>query len=232
MPISFFKSIGLLHGVMMAICVNAQNTLSVQQMIRQRDSLENEIKLVQLRSSLKELNSVSESFVAGKSADIEGIMVILDRLCAERLSYRLSNFGKQTEQDPRPSDAISDRLKGFGKPSGASGGADSGKGSPNGSVAGTGGSGGGNYQLATRSVIERPKPRYNCDGEGIVVVKVYVDRNGVVKRADGQDQKSSTTTNDCLVRRAEEAALKTKWNPDPNSPELQVLTISYNFQRT
>lgn len=232
MPISFFKSTGLLHGVMMAICVNAQNTRSVQQMIRQRDSLENEIKLEQLRSSLKELNSVSESFVAGKSADIEGIMVILDRLCAERLSYRLSNIGKQTEQDPRPSDALSDRLKGFAKPGGASGGADSGKGSPNGSVAGTVGSGGGNYQLGTRSALERPKPRYNCDGEGIVVVKVYVDRNGVVKRADGQDQKGSTTTNECLIRRAEEAALKTKWNPDPNSLELQVGTIRYNFQRT
>jgi hypothetical protein len=150
---------------------------------------------------------------------------------------------KPAEQAPKPSNELSNRLKGFGKPGGTAGGTGSGQGSttgggdqgsPNGSGTGngTGGSGGGNYQLGTRSALERPKPRYDCDGEGIVVVKVYVDRNGVVKRADGQGQKGSTTSEECLIRRAEEAALKTRWQGDPSALELQVGTIRYNFQRT
>ena len=97
---------------------------------------------------------------------------------------------------------------------------------------GTGGSGNsGNYQLGTRSALERPKPRYDCEGEGIVVVKVYVDRNGTVTRADGQGQKGSTTSEECLIRRAQEAALKTRWQGDPSALELQVGSIRYSFQR-
>jgi hypothetical protein len=219
----------LVSLVFTSFALIAQNPSTVDRMIRQRDSLENEIKLEQLRSSLKELNSVSESFVAGKSNDIEKIIAVIDRLCADRYKYKSTN----SANTPGPSNELSNRLNGFGKPGGTS----SGQGSTNGvgdqgSPNGTGGSGGGNYQLGTRSAIERPIPRYNCDGEGIVVVKIYVDRNGVVKRADGQGEKGSTTANECLIRRAEEAALKTKWNPDPNSPELQVGTIRYNFQRT
>jgi len=150
---------------------------------------------------------------------------------------------KPAEQAPKPSNELSDHLKRFGKPGGITGGTGSGQGSttgggdqgsPNGSGTGngSGGSGGGNYQLGTRSALERPKPRYDCDGEGVVVVKVYVDRNGVVKRADGQGQKGSTTSEECLIRRAEEAALKTRWQGDPSALELQVGTIRYNFQRT
>jgi hypothetical protein len=65
----------------------------------------------------------------------------------------------------------------------------------------------------------------------MVVVKVYVDRNGVVKRADGQNQIGSTTLSECLIRIAEEAALKTLWQADPQALELQIGTIRYNFQR-
>jgi hypothetical protein len=35
-----------------------------------------------------------------------------------------------------------------------------------------------------------------------------------------------------LIRRAEEAALKTRWQGDASALELQVGTIRYNFQRT
>jgi hypothetical protein len=195
----------LVSLVFTSFALIAQNTSTVDRMIRQRDSLENEIKLEQLRSSLKELNSISESFVVGKSNDIEKIMVALDRLCTERLRYRVSNLSKSGDQGPLNS---------------------------SGTVNDSGGSGGGNYQLGTRTVIDRPKPRYDCDGEGIVVVKIYVDRNGVVKSADGQGEKGSITANECLIRRAEEAALKTRWQRDPSAVELQVGTIRYNFIRT
>ncbi len=193
----------------MVICVNAQNPRSVERMIQQRDSLEYEIKLEKLRLSLKELNSVSVSFVDGKATDIEEIIKILDRLCAERLHYKISNYGQSGNQGSTTDGGDQSSYSGAGN-----------------------GTAGGNYQLGTRSALERPKPRYDCDGEGIVVVKVYVDRNGVVKRADGQGQKGSTANaSDCLIRRSEEAALKTKWQADPNALELQVGTIRYNFQR-
>jgi outer membrane biosynthesis protein TonB len=146
-------------------------------------------------------------------------------------------------EKPKPSNELSNRLSNFGKSGGSptetgggqgsmTGGGD--QGSPNGSGTGngSGGSGGGNYKLGTRSALERPKPRYDCDGEGVVFVKVYVDRDGVVKRADGQGQMGSTTSEECLIRRAEEAALKTRWQGDPKALELQVGTIRYNFNKT
>lgn len=93
-------------------------------------------------------------------------------------------------------------------------------------------SGSGSYQLGHRSALVRPKPRYDCSGEGIVVVKVFVDRTGVVKRAVGQGQPGSTTNDECLIRRAQEAALMTRWQGYPSGLELHVGTIRYSFIRT
>ena len=151
---------------------------------------------------------------------------------------------KPVAEAPKPSNELSNRLNSkFGRTGGTAGATGSGQGStsgggdqgsPNGSGdgSGTGGSGTkGNYQLGTRAALERPKPRYDCEGEGIVVVKVYVDRNGTVTRADGQGQKGSTTSEECLIRRAQEAALKTRWQGDPSALELQVGSIRYSFQR-
>jgi outer membrane biosynthesis protein TonB len=149
---------------------------------------------------------------------------------------------KPVAEAPKASKELSNRLNSkFGRTGGTAGATGSGQGStsgggdqgaPNGSGNGTGGSGNsGNYQLGTRSALERPKPRYDCEGEGIVVVKVYVDRSGTVTRADGQGQKGSTTSEECLIRRAQEAALKTRWQGDPSALELQVGSIRYSFQR-
>jgi outer membrane biosynthesis protein TonB len=151
---------------------------------------------------------------------------------------------KPVAEAPKASKELSNRLNSkFGKTGGTAGATGSGQGStsgggdqcaPNGSGNGngTGGSGNsGNYQLGNRSALERPKPRYDCEGEGVVVVKVYVDRSGTVTRADGQGQKGSTTSEECLIRRAQEAALKTRWQGDPSALELQVGSIRYSFQR-
>jgi len=151
---------------------------------------------------------------------------------------------KPVAEAPKASKELSNRLNSkFGKTGGTAGATGSGQGStsgggdqgaPNGSGDGngTGGSGNsGNYQLGNRSALERPKPRYDCEGEGIVVVRVYVDRSGTVTRADGQGQKGSTTSEECLIRRAQEAALKTRWQGDPSALELQVGIIRYSFQR-
>lgn len=94
---------------------------------------------------------------------------------------------------------------------------------------GNGGTGsGGDYQLGNRKPLIRPKPAYNCDEEGLVVVGIEVDKNGkVIKATPGI--KGSTNTADCLLSQAKIAALSTKWNPDPKAPSKQVGTIKYRF---
>jgi len=94
---------------------------------------------------------------------------------------------------------------------------------------GNGGTGsGGDYQLGNRKPLSRPKPAYNCDEEGLVVVGIEVDKNGkVIKATPGI--KGSTNTADCLLSQAKIAALSTKWNPDPKAPSKQVGTIKYRF---
>lgn len=84
------------------------------------------------------------------------------------------------------------------------------------------------YQLGNRATTERPKPRYDCNGEGVVVVKVYVNRYGKTVRVEGGQ--AGSTAPQCLIDRAEVAAMKTKWEGDPGAPELQVGQITYRFK--
>jgi outer membrane biosynthesis protein TonB len=195
--------------------------------------------------------SQAQSAAAAESAESD--VVTQDLVDAPSVSSEKAKEDKKSEvkpeakpvaEAPKASKELSNRLNSkFGRTGGTAGATGSGQGStsgggdqgaPNGSGngSGTGGSGNsGNYQLGNRSALERPKPRYDCEGEGIVVVRVYVDRSGTVTRADGQGQKGSTTSEECLIRRAQEAALKTRWQGDPSALELQVGIIRYSFQR-
>ncbi len=73
-----------------------------------------------------------------------------------------------------------------------------------------------------------PEPEYKSKSEGKVVVDIIVDRQGnVVSASPG---KAGTTTNDPVLREAAKAAaLKTKFNSDPNAQERQPGTITYTF---
>ena len=95
----------------------------------------------------------------------------------------------------------------------------------------TGKSGDPNYNLAGREALLKPKEQPNCEEEGIVVVSIEVDKKGKVIRAVAGD-KGSTNTHPCLLKPAREAALKTTWNADPNSPSKQKGTIIYKFSLT
>lgn len=94
---------------------------------------------------------------------------------------------------------------------------------------GGGGGGTGNYRLGNRNALAKVKPDYKCDEYGIVVMLVKVNRNGITVDAKLQI-KGTTNTAACLVNRAKEAALKTKWEGDPSAPEIQVGTITYHFE--
>ncbi|TMM29171.1 energy transducer TonB [Polaribacter aestuariivivens] len=92
----------------------------------------------------------------------------------------------------------------------------------------TGSGSGGNYNLAGRKALSKPKEQPDCQEEGIVVVRITVDKNGkVISAIPGV--KGSTNTAACLLKPAKEAALKTKWNSDSKAPSKQVGTIIYKF---
>ncbi len=94
---------------------------------------------------------------------------------------------------------------------------------------GSGGGGDGNYFLGNRSVKAKPKPVFKCNEQGRVVVKIYVNKQGKVVKAEG-GIKGTTNPAPCLKKAAEQAALKTTWSPDPNAPKLQIGKIIYNFK--
>lgn len=94
---------------------------------------------------------------------------------------------------------------------------------------GNGGRGsGGNYNLAGRKALSKPIQKPNCQEEGVVVVRIEVDKNGkVIKAIPGV--KGTTNSSPCLLEPAKQAALKTKWNADDKAPSKQKGTIIYKF---
>lgn len=92
----------------------------------------------------------------------------------------------------------------------------------------TGNGSGGDYNLAGRKALSKPKEQPDCQEEGIVVVKITVDNSGKVIRAVA-GEKGTTNSNPCLTKPAEAAALKTTWNADKGAPRIQTGTIIYKF---
>ncbi len=92
------------------------------------------------------------------------------------------------------------------------------------------GKGGTGWSLKGRTAKALPEPTYNSNQQGNVVVKIWVDRNGNVTRAEAQP--GSTVTDATQKRQAEQAAMKAKFSPDPNATELQTGTITYYFRKT
>lgn len=73
------------------------------------------------------------------------------------------------------------------------------------------------------------KPNYGVQNEGVVVVEIWVDRQGaVIKAFPGVD--GTTVTDKDMWTAARQAALKTKFNVSPESPEQMKGTITYIFK--
>ncbi|MFK8060253.1 MAG: energy transducer TonB [Polaribacter sp.] len=92
----------------------------------------------------------------------------------------------------------------------------------------TGSGSGGNYNLAGRKALSKPKEQPDCQEEGIVVVRIQVDKTGKVIYALA-GVKGTTNSAACLLKPAKAAALKTKWNVDDKAPSKQTGTIIYKF---
>lgn len=83
------------------------------------------------------------------------------------------------------------------------------------------------YSLVERNAYYLPPPIYTCIEGGKVVINIKVDNDGYVMEADFND-KSSGTSNGCLVDNAIAYALKARFSPD--SKVSQIGTITYLFQ--
>ncbi len=107
------------------------------------------------------------------------------------------------------------------------------QGSPNGlkdveRYEGNGGSGDGPaYDLGGRGAKSISTPSKNFSEEGIVVVDIWVDKEGRVQRTE--IGKGTTITNTTMRASALEAAKNSIFNNDDNAADLQRGTITYKF---
>jgi colicin import membrane protein len=84
------------------------------------------------------------------------------------------------------------------------------------------------YDLQGRGFQKLPKPKYEYQGEGRVVVEVRVDRSGkVIQAVPGI--KGSTTLDEYLLKVAKDAAMEANFDTKADAPEFQKGTITYNF---
>ncbi|MDZ7741361.1 MAG: energy transducer TonB [Bacteroidota bacterium] len=108
------------------------------------------------------------------------------------------------------------------------------QGEPNGDVdsqnyEGKGGQGSGvEFGLEGRGAKHLPKPEYNSDDQGTVIVTIWVDRMGKVTKAVA-GAKGTTVSDQVLWRRAKEAALRARFTAKPDAAEIQKGFIKYNF---
>jgi TonB family protein len=90
------------------------------------------------------------------------------------------------------------------------------------------GGGGINFTLAGRNQVSLPKPEYNADVAGTVVVEIRVNRDGKVTNAV-PGVKGSNTLNESLLEAAKKAALKARFNAKSDAAYTQAGTITYHF---
>ena len=86
------------------------------------------------------------------------------------------------------------------------------------------------FDLEGRGSVHLPKPAYESMEQGKVVVTIWVNKQGKVTRAL-EGAKGTTISDLRLQSLARDAALKAVFTPDPNAPDVQKGTITYNFVR-
>ena len=91
-----------------------------------------------------------------------------------------------------------------------------------------GGGSGVSFSLKGRSSNKLEKPIYTSKDQGTVVVKIWVDRQGNVVKAQA-GERGTTVTDSRLYEKAEQAALKSSFSSDPNASDMQIGTITYKF---
>ena len=145
---------------------------------------------------------------------------------------------KPVEQPPQPK--VNDRALFKGGNTSQAGGSEGitvqpgDQGKPNGLAGikqyeGNGGKGNGpGYSLGGRGAKSLHRPSDDFSEEGIVVVDIWVNREGKVVRAE-VSPKGTTLINSEMRQKAIQSALRSAFASDPDAPEEQKGTITYNF---
>lgn len=152
---------------------------------------------------------------------------------------------EEAEEDPQPEKSTSDALKNVlageeqqGKTSEGEGDDDQGgdKGDPSGDPdadsyygQGEGLDGDGNYRLGGRKALNKEKIQQDCNESGTVVVRIRVNRQGEVVKAE-PGVKGTTNASSCLLEPAKKAAESTIFNTDADAPSTQTGVIIYEFK--
>ncbi len=82
------------------------------------------------------------------------------------------------------------------------------------------------YSLSGRKHYYMPTPIYLCETGGKIVINITVNSKGNV--TDAYVNRSSTSSNQCLIDHALEYAKEAKFNEDPTKPS-QLGSITFNF---
>mgnify|MGYP001583196759 FL=1 len=90
------------------------------------------------------------------------------------------------------------------------------------------GQGGIGYGLGGRGRPSKIIYKQDCNEYGLVVVKIEVNRQGKVTKAEPGIQ-GTTNTHPCLLEPAKKIAMSHKWPADSDAPSTQVGFVSINF---
>lgn len=84
------------------------------------------------------------------------------------------------------------------------------------------------FDLKGRKLLTPPTVNDQSQKRGTIKIRIKVDKSGKVVEAEFQ-QSGSTTTDIYLINISKQAALKAKFNADPNAAEEQFGTITFNY---
>lgn len=85
------------------------------------------------------------------------------------------------------------------------------------------------FGLNGRRLASEGKVAQECNQEGVVVVRISVNKEGDVILAEA-GVKGTTNTHPCLLAPAKETALLHKWHPDAMAPSKQVGFVVIQFK--
>ena len=87
-----------------------------------------------------------------------------------------------------------------------------------------------NARVKGRSTVGvLPKPRYNVQESGVVVVRIIVNQHGEVTKAQAGVEGTTVHSSE-LLQAARNAAMESHFNQDINAPAVQEGTITYIFK--
>lgn len=84
------------------------------------------------------------------------------------------------------------------------------------------------YDLKGRRPEVLEVPAYLCTGSGRVVVRIYVDRSGTIRRTS-LDKEATTVNEECMVAYAMAYAGEARFDRSATAPEEQIGTITFLF---